>query len=74
MANVPKLSNLSVSPKIRKNIDTNIVMKAIKEANIEPENRSQSFLVVLRIFYNSNLLSILLDPILKAAENLALQI
>lgn len=74
MAKVPKLSNLSVSPKIRKNIDTNIVMKAINEENIEPENRSQSFLVVLRIFYKSNFLSILLDPILKAAENLALQI
>lgn len=70
----PKLSNLSDSPKITKITDKKIVMKAIKEAIIEPEKRNQSFFVVFRIFYINNLLSILLDPIFNAAENLALQI
>jgi hypothetical protein len=51
-----------------------IVMKAIKEASIEPEKISQSLLVVLRILSKKSLLSILLDPIFSAAENLALQI
>lgn len=74
MVKSPKSSNLINSPKIRKKTDMKIVMKAIKQARIEPENKSQSFLVVLRIFYRSNLLSILFDPIFKAAENLALHI
>lgn len=74
MVKVPKLSNLSESPKITKNTEMKIVINAIKEANIEAENKSQSFFVVLRILSNSNLLSILFDPILNAAENLALQI
>lgn len=70
----PKLSNWSKSPKIRKNTEMKIVMKAIKEASIEPEKISQSLLVVLRILSKNSLLSILLDPIFSAAENLALQI
>lgn len=70
----PKLSKWSKSPKNRKNTEMKIVMKAIKEASIEPEKISQSLLVVLRILSKKSLLSILLDPIFSAAENLALQI
>lgn len=70
----PKLLKLKESPKIKKNNDITILTKAITNVNMEPENISQSFLDVSCIFSMSNLLSILLEPILRAAEKWALHI
>ncbi len=74
MVKAPIVSKLSKSPKMRKNMDMKIVMNATVKASMDAEKISQSFLDVVLIFSINNLLSILLEPILIAAENLALHI
>ncbi len=74
IVNALKVSKHNKSPKIRKTIDNKIVMNAIVQATKDVEKISQSFFDVVLIFYINSLLSILLEPILSAAENLALHI
>lgn len=74
ITNEPKDSKFNALPNTNDNKDKNIVTNAIKNAISDIIKMVQSFFEVDFIFSINNVLSIFLDPILSAAENLTLHI
>jgi len=70
----PNDSKCKEFPNIKENIEINIAVNATKYPIIEEMKIAQSFFEVLLTFYIKRVLSIFLDPILSAAENLVLHI